>query len=70
MPAESAPGALKRDPWPWPRPLGRFIEAQNEADPHAVRVTVEPLHPLHCPRPCPLCGPTKASIDDDRGGQP
>ena len=55
---------------PWPHPLSSFIIAQNEADPHAVRVTVEYLHPAHCPRPCPLCGPAETSIDDDGGGQP
>ena len=54
---------------PWPRPLGRFIEAQHEGDPHAVLVTVEYLHPAYCPRPCPLCGPAKAPIDD-KGVQP
>ena len=51
-------------PWPWPRPLGRFIEARYEGDKHAVLVTVEPLHPAHCPRPCLLCGPAKVSTGE------
>ena len=65
MPANSAPGALERDFWPWP--LGSYIIASHQADPFAVFLTVEAAHPLHCEKPCPLCGGAAASVDDAGG---